>query len=339
MDYLGWFIRTLLGPALTLYFGEQGQEKWDEYNAAVDEQIALGTDQATARITKLMDMIADDPNTNAARTILEQMKLNPPQKALREVGESKKAHEERRNAVLGAFDEMAGTALAQGERDTAGFLKGLDTKTAELGAKYATDEADVMGLLDTVGNQGTKDIQKEFSTERAETLADLTSRGLGGQGVAGSLSHGLVTREADALARHNEQIAAMKSGALAQQRAGARGFDQYGFGLTSAYGNEGIGRGLNARLGYANTRLGADQGMSIEELAARQTALDRAFGLSYETGNNLADFEGGLGEEGRGLYADASGDYLDFIQGITHVPPDTSFIDPLAYSSGQGFAR
>jgi hypothetical protein len=188
----------------------------------------------------------------------------------------------------------------------------FDRRMERIASGFTQRERDVMDQISDIGEQDIADIERSFGEQQGAALSDLSSRGLAGSGVGASIRGGFTTRRKDATSRSRDATARLKSNAL----AGLRG-DALNFGGNFA------GQSLEA-------------GNQVQNV--RERALLNAF--NAESGGNaaLADALYGQGTNAIDTFLGGTGDYLDFLEGVTNVPPDTSWIGPATASTFQGFA-
>jgi len=193
----------ILNFIMTAWQGIQTQQKQDEYDKAVEKQIAEGTALLTERQVEALRLISEDPQSGQATEILKQLNVNLPKEAKAEVLRIDREAQARRTDFLANYDARTGEYLAQNDRTTAELLAGLKGQ----------------------GEQELRDTRRVFSEQSAEALGDLSSRGLSGSGAGASIRHGFATRESDELARIRERVAAQR--AEYQQSGAQRRVDAY----------------------------------------------------------------------------------------------------------------
>jgi len=272
-----------LGAILELVFQVMNSDAtgqlWNQYQAAVQEQIDAGLTAVEAQLRTSMDLLDTDPNFQAARDIFQEQYRNAPRKLRAE------------------YDRII--TSARNDRDA------YQEQLAGVGEGFQERESNVMRMLEGQGEQARRDIERAFGEEQGAAIQGLTDQRLTGSGVAASVRSGFATRKADKLAGLNEDLARMR----ADYYSGLSG-ERLGFGEKAATLGYGAGQFLT----------GLEQG-GIQDVAATEA----------NAASQLGGFYGGMGDRALNQFNKSSDRYIDMIENINLVPPDTSGV-------GQGWS-
>ena len=331
---LGW-----INLIMSLFEVGANSEEKKKYDAAVEQQIKEGRDGLQARSETALQMIQDDPSSNVAKHVMNNLRTRLPREAYDEVEQVVKRGNKRRTDFLGDYDRRTGQYLNQLDTDTGAMMQDFRGANAGLAAGFGQREADVMALLEGQGDQALKDTERVFGEETDASLADLNARGLGGSGVGSSVRSVGATRKADQLARIREDTGRLKATTLAGLRGDTLGFGERSNNLAAGFGETAINRRLGAYGDAATGRFAYDSAMSGQLEDRRQNALNRAYEMDTNLNTQYADYMNNRGMNRVDTYLNTTGDYWDFLNNVNNVPPDSSGAVNRAYSAGAGAAR
>lgn len=237
----------------------------------------------------------------------------------------------RRRNLLG-LQERDTTNLRQLLEQEQGGLRGAyDRGSAELLAGGRKRQADVLGLLEGLGEQEKRDIRRDFEGLRGQMQASLTNRGLAGTSMVPSLFTGIQRRQSEALGGAEERIRGQRAGALANLSGDVLNL----LGARTA-GREGLtGQQAGQRLGFEEGRRGQRLGMqdvlSAEDIAARQGFADQNVNLFTDLRKDMLNTLAGVNIG----YPD-QGAFLGGLQGLGNFRGAQQYVDSL--SSGGLFS-
>lgn len=326
-----WAIPNFL---MTAWQASLTQQQRDKYDRAVEQQIAEGRAGADAMQVAALNMISTNRDSAAAKQIYESIYKRIPAEARREIQSIGNAANRRRTSFLSDYDARTGQYLNQNDAATQAMLAELNSRNAAISGDYATREADVMALLEGQGDQALKDAELTFGQETERALGDLTSRGLSGSGVGASIRGGFASQKADELARIRERVGAQKAQALSGLRGDRLAFGERATNLGAGFTESGINRRLGAYSDVESARAAYDSAMSGDIADRRERALAQAYGLETGLGGQYADYLTGRADMELGTYLDTERYKWDLLNNIQNVPPDTSRLNQMAYSTG-----
>jgi hypothetical protein len=137
---------------MTMWLNSQTEEKWKEYNAAVEQQIREGRSAREAQIRAMQGMIEKNPHTQEARAILDFQR------------------QDARNQI-----EPTTAAWGQREADVMGYLEGVgDQSIKDINRTFGEEAGMANSRLVERGLAGGgvgASIAHGFATRKADSLA------------------------------------------------------------------------------------------------------------------------------------------------------------------------
>ncbi|KKM84909.1 hypothetical protein LCGC14_1294370 [marine sediment metagenome] len=170
----------------------------------------------------------------------------------------------RYNAAMSRSDVAYRQLPGLADRASEGITQGFDTRTqyGQTGANaintgYQNRYGTSMAMLEGLGNQERQDIGQQYDAYGAGVSQDLTSRGLGGTTVRGSMLAGNERERRDALGRMDERLRRERIGLHTGLTGDTLAARQYGLTQQLGLRGEALGAQQDARNFGMDTRFNA----------------------------------------------------------------------------------